>query len=136
MLRTGKTFIGGIGKLGVRGRSSFNFQHRNLSSFKTTYENHVAERRQAGVVPKPLDAAQTAELVALLKNPPVGEETLLMDLLVNRIPPGVDEAAYVKAAFLTAVAKGEASSPLVTPQHATELLGTMQVRIFLRVTFI
>ena len=62
----------------------------------------------------------------MLKNPAKGEEAFLMDLLENRIPPGVDEAAYVKAAFLTAITKGKASSPLVSAEKATELLGTMQ----------
>ncbi|CAE7447313.1 acnB [Symbiodinium microadriaticum] len=66
------------------------------------------------------------ELVELLKNPPKGEEKFLVDLLTNRVPAGVDEAAYVKAAFLSAVAKGEATSPLVSKEYATELLGTMQ----------
>ncbi|WP_446811594.1 bifunctional aconitate hydratase 2/2-methylisocitrate dehydratase [Methylomonas sp. 2BW1-5-20] len=89
------------------------------------YRQHVAERAAEGVVPKPLDAEQVAALVELLKNPPVGEEVFLLDLLANRIPAGVDEAAYVKAGFLTAVAKGEATSPLLTPEKATELLGTM-----------
>jgi len=67
-----------------------------------------------------------AALVELLKNPPAGEEEFLLDLLINRVPPGVDEAAYVKAGFLAAIAKGEATSPLVTPEKAIELLGTMQ----------
>src|SRR5690606_7755987 len=58
--------------------------------------------------------------------PPKGEEAFLLDLLENRIPPGVDQAAYVKAAFLADVAKGRASSPLVSREHATRLLGTMQ----------
>ncbi|WP_020481161.1 bifunctional aconitate hydratase 2/2-methylisocitrate dehydratase [Methylomonas sp. MK1] len=89
------------------------------------YRKHVAERAAEGVVPKPLDAEQVAALVELLKNPPVGEADFLLDLLANRIPAGVDEAAYVKAGFLTAVAKGEATSPLLTPEKATELLGTM-----------
>jgi len=71
------------------------------------YRKHVEERAAEGVVPKPLDAEQTAALVELLKNPPQGEEAFILDLLENRIPPGVDEAAYVKAGFLTAVAKGE-----------------------------
>jgi aconitate hydratase 2/2-methylisocitrate dehydratase len=65
-------------------------------------------------------------LVESLKNPPKGEEDTLLDLLINRVPPGVDEAAYVKAGFLAAVAKGETTSPLVTPEKAVELLGTMQ----------
>lgn len=67
-----------------------------------------------------------SQLVELLKNPPKGEEQFLLDLLKNRVPPGVDEAAYVKAAFLSAVAKGETQSPLVSAELATELLGTMQ----------
>ncbi|MCT2387877.1 bifunctional aconitate hydratase 2/2-methylisocitrate dehydratase [Erwinia pyrifoliae] len=90
------------------------------------YRKHVAERAAQGIVPKPLDASQMAALVELLKAPPAGEEEFLSDLLTNRVPPGVDEAAYVKAGFLAAVAKGEATSPLVTPEQAVELLGTMQ----------
>ncbi len=90
------------------------------------YRKHVEERAAEGVVPKPLDAEQVAGLVELLKNPPQGEEDFLLDLLENRIPPGVDEAAYVKAGFLTAVAKGEVSSPLVSREKAAQLLGTMQ----------
>lgn len=90
------------------------------------YRKHVAERAAQGIVPKPLDAAQAAALVELLKTPPKGEEDFLLDLLTNRVPPGVDEAAYVKAGFLAAIAKGEATSPLVTPEKAIELLGTMQ----------
>ncbi|MBN7189182.1 bifunctional aconitate hydratase 2/2-methylisocitrate dehydratase [Proteus mirabilis] len=90
------------------------------------YRKHVAERAAEGVVPKPLDATQTATLVELLKSPPKGEEEFLLDLIVNRVPPGVDEAAYVKAGFLTALAKGETTSPLITPEKAVELLGTMQ----------
>ncbi|WP_028111543.1 bifunctional aconitate hydratase 2/2-methylisocitrate dehydratase [Ferrimonas kyonanensis] len=90
------------------------------------YREHVAERANQGIAPKPLDAEQTAALVELFKNPPQGEEAFLIDLLENRIPPGVDEAAYVKASFLTAVLTGEVSSPLISRERATELLGTMQ----------
>ena len=90
------------------------------------YRKHVEERAAQGIVPQPLNAEQTAGLVELLKNPPAGEEEFLLDLLSNRIPAGVDEAAYVKAAFLSAVAKGEASSPLLDKVRAVELLGTMQ----------
>ncbi len=89
------------------------------------YRQHVAERAALGVPPKALDEKQVADLVALLKNPPKGEEAFLVDLLENRVPAGVDPAAYVKAAFLAAVTKGEASSPLVTKQRAVYLLGTM-----------
>ncbi|GLP97453.1 bifunctional aconitate hydratase 2/2-methylisocitrate dehydratase [Paraferrimonas sedimenticola] len=90
------------------------------------YRTHVAERAELGIVPKPLDAQQVAELIELVKNPPAGEQEFILDLLENRIPPGVDEAAYVKAGFLAAVAKGEAESPIVSKAHAVELLGTMQ----------
>ncbi len=90
------------------------------------YRKHVAERAAQGIVPKPLDASQMAALVESLKNPSEGEEETLLDLLINRVPPGVDEAAYVKAGFLAAVAKGETTSPLVTSEKAIELLGTMQ----------
>ncbi|MGL4380076.1 MAG: bifunctional aconitate hydratase 2/2-methylisocitrate dehydratase [Vibrio sp.] len=90
------------------------------------YRKHVAERAAEGVVPRALDAEQVAGLVELLKNPPQGEEAFVLDLLENRIPPGVDEAAYVKAGFLTAVTQGKVSSPLISRAKAAELLGTMQ----------
>ena len=90
------------------------------------YRKHVEERAAEGVPPKPLTEQQVAELVELLKAPPAGEEAFLVDLLENRIPPGVDQAAYVKAAFLADVAKGTAQSPLISREHATKLLGTMQ----------
>jgi aconitate hydratase 2/2-methylisocitrate dehydratase len=90
------------------------------------YREHVAEREALGIPPQALTAEQTAALVELLKNPPAGEEGNLVDLLENRIPPGVDEAAYVKAAFLTAIVKGEATSPLINNEKAVELLGMMQ----------
>jgi aconitate hydratase 2/2-methylisocitrate dehydratase len=89
------------------------------------YRKHAAERAAEGLVPQPLSADQTAGLVELLKNPPAGEEPFLLDLLANRIPAGVDEAAYVKAGFLSAVAKGDVSSPIVGREKAAELLGTM-----------
>jgi len=89
------------------------------------YRKHVAERAAEGIVPKPLDAEQVAALVELVKQPPAGEEEFILDLLANRVPAGVDEAAYVKAGFLAAIAKGEASSPILTAARATELLGTM-----------
>jgi aconitate hydratase 2/2-methylisocitrate dehydratase len=89
------------------------------------YRQHVAERAAQGVPPKPLDEQQTAALVALLKNPPAGEEAFLVDLLENRVPAGVDPAAYVKAAFLAALTTGEATSPLVDAKKAVKLLGTM-----------
>ncbi|MDJ0677222.1 MAG: bifunctional aconitate hydratase 2/2-methylisocitrate dehydratase [Calothrix sp. MO_167.B42] len=90
-----------------------------------SYRKHVDERATLGIPPLPLDAQQASALCELLKNPPAGEEEVLLHLLRDRIPPGVDEAAYVKAGFLTGIAKGEITSPLVSPKYAIELLGTM-----------
>lgn len=90
-----------------------------------SYRQHVAERAALGIPPLPLSAQQTSDLCELLKNPPVGEEEFLLSLLRDRIPPGVDQAAYVKAGFLSAIAQGTATSPLVSPKEAVELLGTM-----------
>ncbi|MFD0950148.1 bifunctional aconitate hydratase 2/2-methylisocitrate dehydratase [Paraperlucidibaca wandonensis] len=89
------------------------------------YRQHVAERAALGVPPKPLDEAQVASVVELLKNPPKGEEDFLVDLLENRVPPGVDPAAYVKAGYLAAIATGKADSALISKQRAVYLLGTM-----------
>ena len=89
------------------------------------YSEHREERAAQGLPPKPLSAEQVTLLVELLKAPPAGKEEELLDLLSNRVPAGVDDAAYVKAGFLAAVAKGETSSPLITPLGAIELLGTM-----------
>ena len=89
------------------------------------YRTHVAERHLQGIPPKALDPEWTAGLVELLKNPPAGEEDFLVDLISNRVPPGVDEAAYVKASFLTALVNGEASSPVINRKAAVKLLGNM-----------
>lgn len=89
------------------------------------YRKHVAERAEQGIVPKPLSAEQVADLVELLKKPSVGEDDFILDLISNRVPAGVDEAAYVKAGFLSALAKGETTSPLITKGDAVKLLGTM-----------
>jgi aconitate hydratase 2/2-methylisocitrate dehydratase len=89
------------------------------------YRNQVEERAAEGVVPLPLDADQVTSLVEVLANPPAGEEEFLLDLLTNRVPAGVDPAAYVKAGFLAAIAKGESTSPLISKKRAVELLGTM-----------
>lgn len=89
------------------------------------YRQHVVERAALGIPPLPLDAKQTSELCELLKNPPKGEEDTLLHLLSDRVPPGVDAAAYVKAGFLTAIAKKEISSPLISRIEAVQLLGTM-----------
>ena len=89
------------------------------------YRNHVAERAEQGIVPKPLNAEQVAALIELLKTPPAGEEEFILDLISNRVPAGVDEAAYVKAGFLSAIAKGEANSPIIDKPLAVKLLGSM-----------
>src|SRR3989344_4205582 len=91
----------------------------------TTYRNHVAERAALNLPPLPLSAEQTAALVELLKAPTKGDETLLVDLLENRTPAGVDQAASVKAAFLADIANGRATSPLISPVKVIQLLGTM-----------
>ncbi len=90
-----------------------------------SYRAHAAERAALGIPPLPLTAEQTAGLVELLKNPPAGEEAYLVDLITNRVPAGVDDAAKVKAEFLAKVAKGEEACPLISKVRATELLGTM-----------
>ena len=89
------------------------------------YRQHAAERAVLGIPPLPLSAQQTAELIELIKQPPPGEADVLLDLLTQRVPPGVDDAAKVKASFLAAVAHGDLAVPLISRQRATELLGTM-----------
>ncbi|WP_414502866.1 bifunctional aconitate hydratase 2/2-methylisocitrate dehydratase [Zymobacter sp. IVIA_5232.4 C2] len=90
------------------------------------YQQHAQERAAVNIPPRPLDAATAAELVSLLKQPPAGEEQYLLDLFTHCIPPGVDEAAYVKAGFLAAIAREEEHSPLIQRHVAIKLLGTMQ----------
>lgn len=89
------------------------------------YRKHVEERAAEGIVPMPLNAEQMAALVELLKYPPKGEEEFILNLLANRVPAGVDEAAFIKASFLSAITQGEVNSPILTAADAAELLGTM-----------
>ena len=89
------------------------------------YREHAAERNALGIPPLPLDAKQVEALIELIKNPPAGEDAFLMDLLTHRVPPGVDDAAKVKASFLAAVAHGDLTVGLISKAKATELLGTM-----------
>ncbi|HPN79645.1 bifunctional aconitate hydratase 2/2-methylisocitrate dehydratase [Dokdonella sp.] len=91
----------------------------------TSYRQHVAERAALGIPPLPLSAQQTAGLIELLKRPGAEDGAFLLDLITHRVPAGVDDAAKVKASYLAAIAFGTEQSPLVTPQRATELLGTM-----------
>ncbi|AFY62049.1 bifunctional aconitate hydratase 2/2-methylisocitrate dehydratase [Synechococcus sp. PCC 6312] len=89
------------------------------------YRQHTAERAELGIPPLPLTAEQTSQACELLKSPPADDADYLLHLIRDRVPPGVDQAAYVKAGFLTGIAKGEFSSPLISPKYAVELLGTM-----------
>ena len=86
------------------------------------YQKHVEQRAQEGLPPLALDAEQVSALVDLLKSDATEE---LLELLIHRVPPGVDQAAYVKASFLADVARGNASCSLIDAVKATELLGTM-----------
>jgi len=96
-----------------------------MSDFLQTYRAHVAERTALGIPPLPLSAKQVAEVIELLKSPPKGQESFLLDLITHRVPPGVDDAAKVKASFLAAVAHGDIEVALISKSKATELLGTM-----------
>jgi aconitate hydratase 2/2-methylisocitrate dehydratase len=89
------------------------------------YRQQKAEREAQGIPPLPLTAEQTSQLCEILKNPPEAEKGELLKLLRDRVPPGVDDAAYVKAGFLTALAKKEIQCPIISPQGAVDLLGTM-----------
>ncbi|MFZ9215866.1 MAG: bifunctional aconitate hydratase 2/2-methylisocitrate dehydratase [Vulcanococcus sp.] len=97
----------------------------SASSFLADYRAAAAEREALGIPALPLSAAETQALTELLQAPPAGEEAFLLHLLSERIPPGVDEAAYVKADWLSAVAQGKTTSPLVSPVEAVQLLATM-----------
>ncbi len=96
-----------------------------MADFFETYYAHVEERAKEGIPPLALNKEQTAEVIELLKNPPAGKGDELVELITNRVNPGVDPSAQIKAEFLFKVAHGEASSPLITPERAVELLGTM-----------
>lgn len=97
-----------------------------MSDFLLDYQKQVDERAKLGIVPQPLNAEQTAQLIELLKNPPQGKETYLLELFETRIPAGVDEAAYVKASFLSALSKGDVVCPLISAESAVKILGKMQ----------
>ncbi len=89
------------------------------------YLKQEAERKAQGIPAKPLDPDQTRELCKLLEAPPAGQEALVLDLLQNRVSPGVDPAAEVKAVFLGDVVRGKRRSPLVSRKDAVRILGTM-----------
>uniref|UniRef100_A0A7S2KQD8 Aconitate hydratase B n=2 Tax=Leptocylindrus danicus TaxID=163516 RepID=A0A7S2KQD8_9STRA len=105
-------------------------QYRLSTTFLKAYDEHVQERAQIGIVPKPLDKHQVASVIEELKDNSGSiasdDKATLKDLLTNRVPPGVDEAAYVKASWLTELATGKQSSAEISPKEAVKLLGTMQ----------
>eukprot|EP00566_Odontella_aurita_P003008 CAMPEP_0113555608 /NCGR_PEP_ID=MMETSP0015_2-20120614/16810_1 /TAXON_ID=2838 /ORGANISM="Odontella" /LENGTH=979 /DNA_ID=CAMNT_0000456901 /DNA_START=201 /DNA_END=3140 /DNA_ORIENTATION=+ /assembly_acc=CAM_ASM_000160 len=109
-------------------------QKRLMSAFLDSYDAHVADRSLEadgiGIAPKPLDASQVSTLVEEIKAASAGDDSAesarLVELISERVPPGVDEAAYVKAAYLSALAKGDEAPTLVSRARAVELLGTMQ----------
>ncbi|MDF7798094.1 bifunctional aconitate hydratase 2/2-methylisocitrate dehydratase [Pontiellaceae bacterium B1224] len=96
-----------------------------MSQFFEDYYAHVEERSKEGIPPLALSKEQTAEVIELLKTPPAGKEDELVALITERVNPGVDPAAQVKAEFLFKVAHGEESTALITPERAVQLLGTM-----------
>jgi len=89
------------------------------------YLKHEKERAEQGIPALPLDSKQTKELCDLLVNPPAGKGDFLKDLISNRISPGVDPAAQVKAEFLAQVANGEKDCPVISKEESIKLLGTM-----------
>ena len=96
------------------------------NDFFSEYDRHVLERMKLGIPPKPLTPRQVSALIPLLEAPIKGKEKQTLDLFINRVSPGVDEAAYVKASWLASVAKSKITSPLVTRADAVRILGTMQ----------
>ena len=94
-------------------------------SFIQEYKEEAKKREELGIPPKPLTPKQVAEVIELLKQVPIVEEEFLMNLLLNRVPPGVDDAAYVKAAFLRDIVRGHTKTAAISPKHAVEILGTM-----------
>ncbi len=88
------------------------------------YKKHCKEREEMGIPPLPLSAEQTADVVNLLKKEHQDSE-LLLHLLKERVPAGVDDAAYVKAGFLSDLTKGETESPYISKEDAVAILGTM-----------
>ena len=97
----------------------------NLETLLKDYHNHVNERSNDKIPPLPLNAEQTNIVIELLEKVDKSQSDYLINLLTNRVPPGVDEAAYVKASWLTAIANGEKFCDFVTPVKAIHLLGTM-----------
>jgi aconitate hydratase 2/2-methylisocitrate dehydratase len=96
------------------------------AGFKAAYMDHVKQRAEMGIPPEPLNPKQAQIVVKIACSPPAGDEAFLFDVIANRIPPGVDDASYVKANFLADILKGTKGSPIVSPLQAIRLLGQMQ----------
>ena len=98
---------------------------KNLETLLKDYADHVAERAAKGIPPLPLNAEQTNCITKLLEQESTYDASYLLDLLINRVPPGVDEASYVKASWLTAIVNSEKYCKSINPERAIEILGTM-----------
>ncbi|OUR97836.1 bifunctional aconitate hydratase 2/2-methylisocitrate dehydratase [Halobacteriovorax marinus] len=96
-----------------------------MSNFFETYNKHVEERKAEGIPPLALTKVQMGEVCELLENVPAGKGEELLDLITNRVNPGVDPAAQVKAEFLLKIAHGDSTCELIDKKHAVKLLGTM-----------
>lgn len=96
-----------------------------MSNFFAEYEKHVEDRKKQGIPPLALTLAQAEEVIKLLQAPPKGKERELHELIANRVNPGVDPAAQVKAEFLCKIALNESNSPVIDKKEAVKLLGTM-----------
>jgi aconitate hydratase 2/2-methylisocitrate dehydratase len=94
-------------------------------SLLADYRKHTEERAALGVPPLALTAEQVAELVELLKATPIEDVDYVMELFTQKVPAGVDDAAYVKAAFLNDIVQGNASCETIDAVKACEILGTM-----------
>jgi len=88
---------------------------KNLETLLKDYADHVAERAAKGIPPLPLNAEQTNCITKLLEQDSTYDSSYLLDLLINRVPPGVDEAAYIKASWLTAIINSEKYCKLIKP---------------------
>ena len=98
---------------------------KKLETLLKDYANHVAERAAQGIPPLPLNAEQVNCVTQLLEQENISESDYLLDLLINRVPPGVDKAAYIKASWLTAIVNGEKHCKFINSQKAIQILGTM-----------
>ena len=97
-----------------------------MSLYLSDYFEQASARQNQGIDPLPLNVEQVTELTSLLQDPPEGSEDILLNLLTQRINPGVDESSRVKALFLSKVGKGEIKSPIVSQKDAVKILGGMK----------